>query len=71
VPVDSFFKIKGPGPKQPCAVAMKDGSPFGLAAIWENWRRPGTEEWVRTFAVITMTANGARVTASRRKLSKE
>jgi putative SOS response-associated peptidase YedK len=60
VPVDNFFewrKIKGPGPKQPYAVAMKDGSLFGLAAIWENWRRPGTEEWVRTFAIITTTAN--------------
>jgi putative SOS response-associated peptidase YedK len=60
VPVDNFFewrKIKGPGPKQPYAVAMKDGSPFGLAAIWENWQRPGTEEWVRTFAIITTTAN--------------
>jgi putative SOS response-associated peptidase YedK len=60
VPIDNFFewqRIKGPGPKQAYAVAMKDGSPFGLAAIWENWRRPGTEEWVRTFAIITTTAN--------------
>jgi putative SOS response-associated peptidase YedK len=36
---------------------MKNGLPFGLAAICENWRRPGTVEWVRTFAVITTTAN--------------
>jgi putative SOS response-associated peptidase YedK len=60
VPVDNFFewrRIKGPGSRQAYAVAMKDGSPFGLAAIWENWRRPGTEEWVRTFAIITTTAN--------------
>ena len=60
MPVDNFFewrKIKGPGPKQPYAVAMKDGSPFGLAAIWENWQRRGTEEWVRTFAIITVAAN--------------
>jgi putative SOS response-associated peptidase YedK len=28
-----------------------------LAAIWENWKRPGTDEWVRSFAVITCSAN--------------
>jgi putative SOS response-associated peptidase YedK len=59
VPIDNFFewRRKDPGPKQPYAVAMKDGSPFALAAIWEYWRRPGTEEWMRTFAIITTTAN--------------
>jgi len=36
---------------------MKSGEPFGLAAIWENWKRPETEEWIRTFAVITCPAN--------------
>jgi len=36
---------------------MKSGEPFALAAIWENWKRPGTEEWVGTFAVITCPAN--------------
>jgi putative SOS response-associated peptidase YedK len=36
---------------------MRDGSPFGLAAIWENWQRPGTEEWARAFAIITTTSN--------------
>ena len=36
---------------------MKDGSAFGLAGIWENWKDPSTGEWVRTFAVITTDAN--------------
>jgi putative SOS response-associated peptidase YedK len=36
---------------------MKDGSPFGLAGLWENWRNPNTEEWERTFAVITVPSN--------------
>ena len=36
---------------------MKSGEPFALAGIWENWQRPDTGEWVRTFAVITTTAN--------------
>jgi hypothetical protein len=36
---------------------MKDGSPFGLAGLWENWCDPVTGEWERTFAVITVPSN--------------
>ena len=44
-------------PKQPYAIAMKSGKPFAPAGIWENWKRPGSEEWVRTFAIITTNSN--------------
>ena len=44
------------GRQQPYAIAMRDDSPFGIAAIWENWRDPAGE-WVRTFAVLTSAAN--------------
>ena len=47
--------IKGK-PKQPYAVAMKDGSPFGVASLWENWKSTGGE-WIRAFAIITTGAN--------------
>jgi putative SOS response-associated peptidase YedK len=60
VPVDGFFEwkaIKGQRAKQPYAIAMKDGTPFGLAGIWENWREPASGEWLRTFAIITTDAN--------------
>jgi putative SOS response-associated peptidase YedK len=60
VPVDGFFEwraIKGARAKQPYAIAMKDGSPVGLAGLWENWRNPDTGEWERTFAVITVPSN--------------
>ena len=60
VPIDNFSEWKAfkPGvPKQPYAVGMKSGKPFALAGLWENWRRPGTEEWVRTFAIITTNSN--------------
>src|SRR5262249_9157821 len=43
--------------KQPCAIATKDGSPFGIAGISENWKEPAFGEWIRTFAVITTDAN--------------
>jgi len=32
-------------------------SPFGLAGLWENWRDPVTQEWIRTFAIITVPSN--------------
>ena len=60
VPVDGFFEwraIKGASAKQPYAIAMKDGSPFGLAGLWENWKNPSTGEWERTFAIITVPSN--------------
>jgi len=60
LPVDNFFEwkaIKGARVKQPYAIAMKSGAPFAIAGIWENWQKPGGEEWMRTFAVITTTAN--------------
>jgi SOS response associated peptidase (SRAP) len=59
-PVDGFFEwkaIKGQKAKQPYAIAMRDGAPFGLAGIWENWKAPASGEWVRTFAIITTDAN--------------
>jgi putative SOS response-associated peptidase YedK len=43
VPVDGFFEwkaIKGQKAKQPYAIAMKNGAPFGIAGIWENWKDP-------------------------------
>jgi putative SOS response-associated peptidase YedK len=60
LPVDGFFEwraIKGQSAKQPYAIAMKSGEPFGIAGIWENWKEPKSGEWIRTFAVITTDAN--------------
>jgi hypothetical protein len=36
---------------------VKDGAPFGIAGIWENWKEPASGEWIRTFAIITTAAN--------------
>jgi putative SOS response-associated peptidase YedK len=60
MPIDGFFEwkaVKGEKIKQPFAIAMKDGSPFGLGALWENWQDPKTGEWLRTFCVVTTRAN--------------
>jgi putative SOS response-associated peptidase YedK len=37
-------------------IAWRDGAPFGIAGIWENWRDP-TVQWQRTFAILTVPAN--------------
>jgi putative SOS response-associated peptidase YedK len=58
--VDGFFEwraIRAARAKQPYAIAMKDGSPFGLAGLWENWKNPNTGEWERTFAIMTVPSN--------------
>jgi putative SOS response-associated peptidase YedK len=60
LPVDGFFEwkaIKGQKAKQPYAIAMKDGAPFGIAGIWENWKEPASGEWIRTFAIISTDTN--------------
>jgi putative SOS response-associated peptidase YedK len=60
VPIDNFFEwrgIKGQKAKQPYAIAIKSGEPFAVAAIWERWQRPGSNEWLRTFCIITCPAN--------------
>jgi putative SOS response-associated peptidase YedK len=60
LPVDGFFEwkaIKGAKAKQPYAISMADGRPFGVAGLWENWRNPRTNHWVRTFCVLTCPAN--------------
>lgn len=60
LPVDGFYEwkaIKGEKVKQPFALAMRDRSPFTIAAIWEKRRNPETGEAWKTFAVITCEAN--------------
>ena len=37
--------------------SIKDGTPFGLAGSWENWRNPNSGEWDQTFAIITIPSN--------------
>ena len=60
LPVDGFYEwkaIKGQKAKQPYAIAMRDGKPFGIGGLWENWKDPASDEWIRTFVVITTDAN--------------
>jgi putative SOS response-associated peptidase YedK len=58
VPADAFYEWTGPkGDKQPHAIAMTNRATFGFAGLWENWKDPATQQWLRTFTIITTRAN--------------
>ena len=58
VPVNGFYEWKTTKfGKQPYAVAMANGEPFALGGIWENWWSQRTGQWMRTFCILTTTAN--------------
>jgi len=42
--------------KQPFAVALANRGPMTLAGLWDEWRSP-TDERIKSFAIITTTAN--------------
>jgi putative SOS response-associated peptidase YedK len=60
VPADAFYEWRQAGPgqvKQPFAIARQDGQPLVFAGLWEGWRSPGDLKVIRSFAVITTSAN--------------
>jgi hypothetical protein len=58
VPADAFYEWKANGKtKQPYAIAMRDRQPFAFAGLWENWKDPKTEDWLRTFTILTTSPN--------------
>ncbi len=60
VPADGFneWQKTGPKEKQPFAVVMKDRSAFGLAGLWDRWRRDKESgEELLSFTIITTTPN--------------
>jgi len=36
---------------------MNDDSPFVFASLWEGWKDPATNEWLRTCSIITGEPN--------------
>jgi putative SOS response-associated peptidase YedK len=58
IPADGFVEWKGEKPpKQPYAILPADGGLITFAGLWENWRNPETDEWVRTFSIVTTDPN--------------
>jgi putative SOS response-associated peptidase YedK len=58
IPSDGFYEWQRAGAlKQPYSIGMQDGSPFVFAGLWEGWKRPGSEDWLRTCTIITCEPN--------------
>lgn len=58
VPEDAFYewqKLDAKN-KQPFAIALKSGEPYGLAGLWERWK-PEAGEPLETFTVLTTDPN--------------
>lgn len=57
VPMDAFYEWSGEKPpKQPWAIARRDGQEMLVGGVWDGWRAPDGSI-LRTFAVITTDAN--------------
>jgi putative SOS response-associated peptidase YedK len=59
IPADGFYewkKVPGGG-KIPYAIGMEDDVSFVFAGLWEGWKNPATEEWLRTCTIITGEPN--------------
>jgi putative SOS response-associated peptidase YedK len=59
-PGDAIFewKIMAEGQKKPkYEITIPGQEPFGMAAVWKLWKNPKTEQWERTFAILTGEPN--------------
>ena len=63
MPADGFYEWKAggrengkTGPKQPYFIRRRDGAPFAMAALWENWMDAHGSE-LDTCAIVTTEAN--------------
>jgi len=58
IPADGFYEWRRLGKtRQPYSIQRKDGSLFAFAGLWETWRAPGSEQWLRTCTIITCEPN--------------
>jgi putative SOS response-associated peptidase YedK len=54
VPADGFYEWAPD--RTPHFVRRLDGGPMVFAGLWEGWKDPQSEEWVRTFTIVTADA---------------
>lgn len=54
VPASGYFewRVEAAG-KQPYFIHAPDGTVLLFAGLWEPWRPPGAEDWIRSFTIIT------------------
>lgn len=59
VPATGFYEWHklDDGSKQPLYIYRNDSPFMGMAGLWEVWKEPETNEEVRTFTILTTSAN--------------
>ena len=58
VPADAFYEWQRQGgARQPFLIRRRDEAPLALAGLWSGWHHPETEQVIRTFTIVTTTAN--------------
>ena len=58
VPADGFYEWQRRGRvSQPYLIRPPDGSGIALAGLWSVWREQGSDQWLRSCAVVTTAAN--------------
>jgi putative SOS response-associated peptidase YedK len=58
VPVDAYYEWKRAGSvRQPYAFVSPDGRPIALAGLWAGWKDEDTGEIIRSFTIVTTSAN--------------
>lgn len=58
VPADGFYEWHaGPRGRHPFFIARADGEPLALAGLWEGWQDPASGLWLRTFTLLTCSAD--------------
>jgi putative SOS response-associated peptidase YedK len=58
IPADAFDEWKRAGKvRQPYAIVRPDGRPIALAGLWAGWKDEDTGEVIRSFTIITTSAN--------------
>jgi len=58
VPADAFYEWqRQAGARQPFLIRRSDGAPLALAGLWSGWHHPETDQVIRSFTIVTTTAN--------------
>jgi putative SOS response-associated peptidase YedK len=58
IPTEGFYEWRKVGASRvPYAAVAADGEPIAFAGVWERWKDPADGGIVRSFAIVTTTAN--------------
>jgi putative SOS response-associated peptidase YedK len=58
VPADAFYEWqRQAGARQPFLIRRGDGAPLALAGLWSGWHHPETGQVIRSFTIVTTSAN--------------